>query len=98
MRIRPAPVIHRPSAIDQPPGEAPQADGPGRALASGEVRTGPSDLGLVARSEELIGADGLAAVGGGDGVPRDVVDGALDELDRAVAEQHVHPARVLRAG
>src|SRR4051794_4437128 len=44
------------------------------------------------------GVDDLAAGHGGDGPPGAEVDAVLDELDRAVEEAHVDPARVVRLG
>ena len=56
-----------------------------------------SSLGALAQSIG-VGAHGLVAIGRCDGIPCDVVDSRLDELDRAVHEQHVHTSRVERAG
>src|SRR5262249_1727600 len=46
----------------------------------------------------LVGADDFAAVGGGEGIPGLVAHTALDEVDRAVHEQDVYAAGVIRAG
>src|SRR6185312_10640817 len=46
----------------------------------------------------LVGRDDLAALDGAQGPPGDGADRVLDELDAAVGEQGVHPARMPAAG
>src|SRR3954471_3699851 len=64
-------------------------------------RSRPS-IGLTSRLRKSrsirAGVDDLAARLGGQGAPGAEGDAVLDELDRAVEEGHVHPARVVRAG
>src|SRR5215469_18770188 len=57
----------------------------------------PHATGRPVRSE-LVGADDLAAVVGGDRPPGRRVDAILDEPHRAVEERDVHPSGVIRAG
>src|SRR5262249_16728001 len=51
-----------------------------------------------ARRSVAVGADDLAPGLGRQGVVGAIVGGALDEVDRAVGEREVGPARVVRAG
>ncbi len=56
------------------------------------------DLDALERGSERVGTDRFAAVGAGDRIPRLPVDRTLDEPDRAIHEEHVDSARVVRAG
>ena len=49
-------------------------------------------------SKKCVGADHFAVGRSRDGIPRLVANAALDKVDRAVHEQHVHAARMEGAG
>src|SRR5438309_2274106 len=72
---------------------------PARPPAQGRPGRSVTGQRALARSRsELVGADDLAAADRPQGDPDGAVDGVLDEPHRAVAEQGVHPARMLAPG
>src|SRR6056297_1065517 len=78
-----------PSARGQTPRPTPSTRRPGWDWSR--------ELSKISRSI-LVGRDDLAVVDRGQGIPGQVADRVLDEPDRAVAQNHVHPAGVVGAG